>query len=251
MKRICKTVREPQALAEYKQKFQLAPSEQTWSKFKKQAERRNSVKNELRRDQRGLCCYCENTLISADESVEHFIPRSADHSLELNWSNLLLSCKGGERSLPDDIADGIYRYEPGASKTCGHAKLAATAAILNPLTLPSSPRLFRVRSESGEIVADEAKCDEAGIDPKLVAETIEKLGLKASRLNRARLAILESLNDLLCEDAADRPCSTDREFRLATEQISPTGPLPAFFTTIRFFLGSGCESYLQSIQFQG
>ena len=90
MKRIRKSDPEPQALTDFKQRFQHAPAEQTWAKFKTQAQRRNNVKDQLRQDQRGLCCYCENTLIPEDESVEHFIARSAAPSRELDWANLLL-----------------------------------------------------------------------------------------------------------------------------------------------------------------
>jgi|GEM_PF-2513177 len=251
MKRIRKSELEPPALTAYKDRFQHAPTQQTWAKFKTQALRRNNIKDQLRHDQRGLCCYCENTLLPDDESVEHFIARNVDHNLELEWSNFLLCCLGGERPLSEEIADGASRYEPGGTKTCGHAKLASSAIILNPLAIPAFPRLFCVRSESSEIIADEDKCNEAGIDPLLVSDTIEKLGLQTGRLNRARQAIMETLTLQLTEDAADAPFSVDRERRLAAEQIPKAGVLPGFFTTIRFFLGDGGEEYLQSIQYQG
>ena len=252
MKRIQKSLPEPLALTEYKQRFAQAPNSLTWSNFKSQAQRRNEVKDRLRHDQRGLCCYCENTFLPEDESVEHFISRTADHSLELDWTNLLLCCSGGERPLPESIADGAFRYEPGGTKTCGHAKLASPAVIFNPLTIPAFPRLFRFRSESGEIIPDEQNCQQSGIDPDLVAQTINLLGLRANRLSRARLATMEALSQLLEEPAtSDEPFSTPREARLAAEQVPPVGTLPGFFTTIRFILGQGCEQHLQSINYQG
>lgn len=251
MKRVLKTQGEPAALADYKARFAAAPAEHTWSKFKRERERREQVKAQLRTDQRGLCAYCENALIPEDESVEHFVARYIDHLKELDWTNLLLCCAGGERPLPEDVADGGVRYNPAGPKTCGHAKLNCADPILNPLDLPHTPRLFRFKSESGEILPDEDECRRAGVDVQRATETVRVLGLTANRLNRARLALLTTLMEHLAEAGTTLPFSQDRERELASIHVPQTGDLPAFFTTIRYVLGAGAEVYLSSIRFEG
>jgi uncharacterized protein (TIGR02646 family) len=251
MKRVSKTHPEPAALADYKARFACAPAQQTWVNFKKAKERREQVRTQLRDDQRGLCAYCENALIADDESVEHFVARDADHGRELDWTNLLLCCAGGEHPLPEEVADGATRYDPNGTKTCGHAKLQAPTTILNPLNLPHSPRLFKFLSETGEIVPDEDQCSKAGVDIGLAHETICVLGLKAKRLSDARLAIMGQLLGELDGAGSSGPFTVDRERELAAYYLPQTGFLPAFFTTIRFTLGAGAEDRLVAISFQG
>ncbi len=251
MKRVLKAEEEPTALTEYKTRFDDAPAERTWSKFKKARERRDQVKKQLRTDQRGLCAYCENTLIPDDESVEHFVARSVDHGRELDWANLLLCCAGGERPLPEAVADGADWYDPQGLKTCGHAKLNSREAILNPLNLPHAPRLFRFRSETGEIEPDEAECRRTGIEAQLARNTIRVLGLKARRLNEARLSLITALVQELAEPGDTEPFTLQRERELAAIYLPEAGFLPAFFTTLRFVLGAGAEGHLASIVFQG
>jgi uncharacterized protein (TIGR02646 family) len=154
MKRVSKSLEEPPALTDYKRDNAHIPSNLVWTRFKKRPDRREPLRSQLRADQRGLCAYCENALIPQDESVEHFIARDADHSRELDWNNLLLCCAGGERPLPEDIEDADVCYDPQDLRTCGHAKLGSRESILNPLHIPHTPRLFRFKSETGEILPD-------------------------------------------------------------------------------------------------
>ena len=205
----------------------------------------------MRQDQRGLCAYCENTLIPQDESVEHFIAKSAEHSRELVWANLLLCCGGGEKPLPEDVADAAVRFDAGGTKTCGHAKLANPAAILDPLQLPANPCLFRFGLENGEIHPDAANCHSAGVNAAVADNTIAVLNLRANRLNRARQALLGELLAQLAADGATPAFSTDRACEIAAEQIPATSSLPSFFTTIRWFLGQGAETHLQAVGFMG
>lgn len=251
MKHVCKTQQEPPALADYRRDNAHIPANLVWVRFKKQAGRREEVKNQLRKDQRGLCAYCENTLIPRDESVEHFVARDADHGRELDWTNLLLCCVGGERPLAEEVADGDVRYDPDGPKTCGHAKLKSREAILNPLALPHAPRLFKFKSESGEIVPDEDQCAKAGVDVQLARDTIDVLGLKAGRLNGARLTLMNQLLQELASAGHTQPFTLDRERELAAFYLPQAGFLPAFFTTLRYSLGSGAEMHLAAIGFQG
>ena len=63
--------------------------------------KRQDVKIELRNsliaEQGGLCCYCGGR-IKADitSKIEHLLPRSKYKDLQLEYSNLLCSCDGGE-----------------------------------------------------------------------------------------------------------------------------------------------------------
>lgn len=251
MKRVVKAQQEPPELADYKRENAHIPANLVWSRFKKRDDRREPVKTQLRDDQRGLCAYCENSLIPQDESVEHFVARDADHDMELDWTNLLLCCAGGERPLPEEVADGDVRYDRTGAKTCGHAKRNSTVAILNPLNLPLTPRLFTFKSETGEIVPDEIECVKAGVDVQVAHNTITVLGLKAGRLNEARLAIINQLLEELEKAGYTQPFTLDRERELAAIYLPQVGLLPAFFTTVRFSLGAGAEVHLAGIGFQG
>lgn len=251
MKRVRKSHAEPDDLADYRARFAAAPRPPTWKEFKADPRRREPVKRRLREDQRGLCAYCENRLVPQDESVEHFVPKSADHTRELDWSNLLLCCAGGEKTLPEDLPDSSTRYDANAPKTCGHAKLGNSSHILNPLEIPAFPRLFRFNSETGAIRPDEDCSRSAGIDPSLAERTITVLGLATGRLNRARQAILGELLSQLESEGSEPPFSTNRSREIAAEQIPAAGNLPSFFTTIRWFLGNGAEAHLTAIGFQG
>ena len=251
MKRVVKSPDEPPVLAGYKRDNAHIPANLVWARYKKRPDRREPVKEQLRTDQRGLCAYCENLLIPQDESVEHFIGRDADHSKELDWSNLLLYCAGGERPLPEDVEDADVRYDAEGLRTCGHAKLGCQDNILHPLEIPHTPRLFRFKSETGEIQPDEAECHRAGIDPALASQTIGVLRLHAGRLNRARLSVMQSVEEELNKEGNTEPLSSERERELAETYLPATGAWPAFFTTLRFSLGDGAEAHLASLNFQG
>lgn len=250
MKRVLKMATEPPALTAYKARFVNAPRLPLWRDFKRTPGKRE-VQDQLRVDQRGLCAYCENSLIPNDESVEHFVARDADHDRELDWTNLLLCCAGGSLPLPEDVEDAEVRHDSDGLKTCGHAKLGSTQLILNPLEITHTPRLFRFKSETGEIQPDATECERAGVDTALASRTIEVLGLQAGRLNRARLGLLNDLLMELSEEGETEPFSGEREQQLAQIYFPGTGSLPAFFTTVRFGLGEGAEVHLASIRFQG
>jgi uncharacterized protein (TIGR02646 family) len=251
MKRVRKSHPEPQELAEYRTRFVNAPTPPGWDAFKKAPERREPVKTRLREDQRGLCAYCENRLVPEDESVEHFVPKSANHALELHWSNLLLCCAGGERPLPEDLTDAGTRYDPHSPKTCGHAKRAKPWPILNPFEIPAFPRLFRFSSETGAIQPDEDGCRAAGVDATLAGQTVTGLGLHAGRLNRARLAVLDDILSQLASDGSGPAFSSSRAREIARQLIPVSGTLPPFFTTIRWVLGAGAEIHLVAAGFEG
>ncbi len=251
MKRVRKSPDEPQELADYRARFALAPVPPTWKEFNKDPRRRESVKNRLREDQRGLCAYCESETGPGNESVEHFVPRSAGRGDELAWSNLFLCCVGGERPAQGDVSDPDTPSDRSLGKTCGHAKGGNPELILNPLDIPAFPRLFRFDSETGAIHPDHECCAAAGLDAAFVERTIGVLNLRAPRLNRARQAVLDELLRQFAADAETLAFSLGRSFRMAAEQIPSTGRLPPFFTAIRWFLGQGAERHLRAVGFDG
>ena len=75
MKRVRKSPDEPQELADYRARFALAPVPPTWKEFNKDPRRRESVKNRLREDQRGLCAYCE----SETDNLNLFLQANTAH----------------------------------------------------------------------------------------------------------------------------------------------------------------------------
>ena len=243
MKYVRKSAIEPPVLTVYKDKFAGQPTQLKWDKFKKNTARRDAVRKQLRDDQRGLCAYCENIVFAQDESVEHLVPRSAGLMHELDWNNLVLCCLGGERPISEDVPDAAVRYDADGSRSCGHAKKGHPCPVVNPRALPVSRRLFRFSSEDGSILCDEASCVAIGVAVDDVETAIVTCGLRAGRLNRARLAVINALEEMLANGDAER--------QIAEDILPADGYLPAFFTTIRWYLGQDAEDHLQSINFAG
>lgn len=69
---------------------------------------KQSLQLALISEQGGLCCYCGRAISEQDSHIEHFRPQQAYKELELDYSNLFVSC--------------IREKEPGAPLHCGHAK---------------------------------------------------------------------------------------------------------------------------------
>jgi len=238
VKRISKSADEPAELAAYRDRF--AKQRPLWNAFKKDSNRTGPVKDALRNDQRGLCAYCEVKLSPGNETVEHIVSRDKDHDRELDWQNLLLVCYGDEKSPPPK------------EFSCGHARnFAGSPEVLNPLLIPASERLFAVDGRTGELRPDLAACDRSGVPRHLVQSTLDSLGLRVSRLSRARLRVLETLEEQIARlndgglpfDLAER--------QLAGEQFSAHAEWPEFFTTLRWRLGAAAEARLAEIHFQG
>jgi uncharacterized protein (TIGR02646 family) len=71
---------------------------------------KDAIRASLVAEQRGLCCYCEQRIQATEGAmrVEHRVPQSVDATRDLDWSNLLGACRGGEgsRALHCDVAKG-------------------------------------------------------------------------------------------------------------------------------------------------
>jgi hypothetical protein len=98
---------------------------------------------------------------------------------------------------------------------------------------------------------DVSECAVACVEVVLCDQTINVLGLKARRLNEARLAMMNKLIDELASEGTSEPFTPERERELAAIYIPPSGPLPSFFTVLRFILGAGGEAHLAEMGFEG
>lgn len=77
------------------------------------------------------------------------------------------------------------------------------------------------------------------------------LNLRAGRLNRARLALLNALLQEFSLDGAAPAFTADRAQEIAAQQIPSNADLPRFFTAIRWLLGEGAEQHLHSVAYEG
>lgn len=67
---------------------------------KKHTNIKREVKNSLIAEQGGICCYCGTQIDRTNSVIEHFKPKAEDKfpELQLEYSNLLASCEGGQNS---------------------------------------------------------------------------------------------------------------------------------------------------------
>lgn len=123
------------------------------------SEKRN-LKEELIKEQYGLCCYCMKKIEWYNSHVEHFVPRSVDSSIEMDYFNLLASCNGYEED----------------KENCGHKKSDWYNEYLtvSPLT-DLCESIFKYMVD-GRIESDDMRGK----------ETIKRLELDNDLLKRAR-----------------------------------------------------------------
>jgi uncharacterized protein (TIGR02646 family) len=173
MKHIEKSPVEPERLANYREHH----PRDTWDKFhKRDRVGYRQLKEQLLRDQHGLCAYCEISIRLSDNEdevddfrVEHFHPKSgterSEHNYHLDWRNLLGVCHGGSQPY---VAEARYRYASRVEdRSCDVPKSdkALENVILNPLEIPASARLFKYDPFTGAMEVDEETCPK-GTDPQ-------------------------------------------------------------------------------------
>ena len=254
MKHCYKTPEEPTAIATFRTEHPNA----NWDMFKDEGQIYKDTVEQLRKDQRGLCAFCEMELDQTNRQVAHFHPKS-DRSdpvqnWALVWSNLWLCCKGGTQTSTRDPE----KYLPPLpeNRSCDEQKedKILDGKILRPCDVPLFPRIFgyKQRSNVVEIVVDEQFCLDAGIDPIVAKQTIDDLHLNCTRLARARLEVLKLLNNdiKLAREAGSANLAATHlpEKWLA---IQSSGHYRKFFTLIRWTLRNAAEQYLESVNFKG
>lgn len=271
MKKVNKNPQIPELLKEYVRQYPF----NEWESFQAQKDEYKELKKQLRKDQRNLCCYCENDLYVHPKScgledfrVEHFYPKSP-HSPPPNyglaWNNMLGCCTGGaSRYVADpNIAseDAPKRFTaPDLSCDAPKSNKNLTGIILDPQRdIPAFPPLFCYDTVTGKMAVDSKQCP-THLRQK-AQKSIEELCLSPiptkknanPRLIKFRKALFIELeremmvlqeNGLNFEDALEM---------LAAISFSDdcTKPWPAFFSAIRFFLGEAAERRLKKIHYNG
>ncbi len=211
------------------------------------------MQTQLKANQGGICAYCEIDLKEkdsqgeADFRVEHFHPKSDDttsHNWHLDWQNLLGCCHGGSQR---NVTDAGTRFtSPDNSCDVPKDNKNFDGIILNPLQLPAFPALFSCNRSSGELTVNANSCARAGIASEQAQNTITELRLNATRLTRLRKAALDHLNTqmrLRLQTGIDIGMARQQ---LAQAQLRKDGKQhwPAFFSSIRSYLGHEAEQHL-------
>lgn len=263
MKKVIKSATVPTLLEAYRQANPL----DDWDQFRgNNQDGYQAVKASLTFDQRSLCAYCEIDLASGngkgldDFRVEHFFPKKLHKpppNRSLEWNNLLAVCTGGNTKF---LAAKDRFTMPDCSCDVPKGSMDWTGSILNPLTdIPAFPRLFRYEEQNGAMVVDAALCPP---ELKEKAEaTIQLLHLSPpflekksrSRLQRFRVAIIDKIREEIGELLQAGFDESTAAAQLAEAHFSANRdkPWPAFFTCIRWYLGSAAETRLKEIGFNG
>lgn len=251
MKRVYKRGKVPSLLAEYRE---MHPDE-TWEHFRRQCrDGYRQVKEQILKDQHGLCAYCEIQIKEAEHAeqaddfrVEHFHPKtdSSVRNYHLDWRNLLGVCHGGSRP---DVADPEQRYSIfGKDRSCDVPKGSKELSekILNPLKIPRRVRIFRYAEHTGKMFVDKKTC------PRVLyakaANTIQELNLNAPRLMRLRKAVIEKLGEEIAEFVGGG-MELAEALDLLAERLVPDyeGNHLAFFSVMRWYLGDAAENIIRT-----
>lgn len=54
------------------------------------------LRKQLLEEQGYICCYCMGRIEERTSKIEHFKAQSKDRTLQINYTNLFIACKGGE-----------------------------------------------------------------------------------------------------------------------------------------------------------
>ncbi len=247
---------EPHLLQTYRQHHSL----NTWEQYKRDDARKEAVSDTLKHDQAGICAYCEIKLLPTDQSgeadfrVEHFHPKSdhtTAHNWHLDWQNLLGCCHGGSQR---NVVDGANRFtKSDYSCDVPKGKKVLDGIILNPLHLPAFPPLFVTERSTGCLKVHGQNCQSATVSEQQAAATIAELRLDSARLNRFRKTILDELNLQMKQLTSAGLSVEDALTQLATIFLRKDTQQhwPAFFTTIRSYLGPVAERHLHHINYSG
>ena len=197
----------PKKLEEYKNKdgacFNNLPSD---------------VKEDLRQtlfdDQGGICCYCGRQIKNNHTSViEHLFPKgvAAYNHLQLEYSNLLCSCDGGESDRK-----GKTKAEKRCYPSFCDSKKNDRIIKVTPLNEDCGSKFSF--DEDGHIygTTDEAR------------ETIEILGLDCATLVHLRQAAIDAYKDLELDNSG-----WEEEIELLSKRSNGCF-LPFFFVIVQY-----------------
>lgn len=134
------------------------------------------VRQSLRQEQNGLCCYCELEVEDGDEHIEHMEPRGRNQARTYDYFNLAISCNGGHTEHCGHYKDNKSGHSWDAGRFLPPHD-PVTAGLLEYLLDGS------VRATSN--------------DPGKASYLIDYLGLGCSRLTDRRRAHSRILIDTL------------------------------------------------------
>jgi len=232
----------------------------TWEEFKDlEPKIYKKVVEQIKKDQGGLCCYCEIDFkdhkgTRDDFRVEHFHPKSDEsENWNLKWSNLLGCCLGG--------SDKYVLQEKRFIKEKSHRHSDILKddniwddEILNPLDIPAFPLIWKV-DLYGVMLVDEDNCNLANIDIQKAKNCLDekKLNLNSPYLVKWRKSVIDNLRDELKNLLISVADIGEAMKILANIHLSKStnDEYFKFFTTIRSYLGQEAEQYLQSIEYDG
>lgn len=255
MKKCIKRTDEPTCLTD----FRTANPRGTWEQFRVDAEAYATLRRITKQDQGGLCAYCEIRLEEENEQIAHFHPKSdtrSQNNWALDWTNLWLACKGGSQSW---LVQNPHHYLPPLPEnlSCDEYKGAkdVDGLVLAPHQMPNFPRIFRFEQQLDriEIHVDWDGCQQAGLDPQKVQQTIDEFNLNCTRLASARLALHRELEKALKRLRESNVDPNVGFATLARKHLAKDGNgyWPQFFTLIRWRFSKYAEDYLRSIQYTG
>ena len=169
----------------------------------------------LRREQQGLCCYCESRVADGHGHIEHMEPRRHNPARTYDGSNLAISCNGGR-------VEHCGRYKDDRHKNPHHAWDARRFA---PPHDPATVGLFQY-VDDGSIRATAA-------DPSKAEYMIGYLGLNCARLSERRKQHASELLDALGEEPDPNLVTFLRQYYL---DAAANGPLQPFYSLSRTIL---------------
>ena len=147
------------------------------------AQLRGDIVGKLYEEQTGQCVYCGRAIVLERHErfhLEHFRPRSRYPELNVNYSNIYLSC-------------GPRKEEGSLRDTCGHKKNDWFEEDCHVEPADKSCSVRFVYRSSGQVVAD-------GTSES--AKMIEVLNLNDQELLRERFELIEELDNELNENVS-------------------------------------------------
>lgn len=154
------------------------PANQGWAAFMG-SPCHDTLNTQLRREQQGLCCYCESTVAESEGHIEHMEPRSRNAARTYDYTNLAISCDGG-------TVEHCGRYKDDRHKNPKHVW---DAALFSAPHDPITTNLLGYLS-NGAIAVTQVDAAKAGY-------LIGYLGLDCARLNDRRREHARNLIDTL------------------------------------------------------
>jgi len=249
-------------------RYQQNNSNAKWEQFKNECQQGyRDVQNQLRLDQGNLCCYCEIDMKQGqgfgkdDFRVEHFHPKAnkqdtTEDNWALDWKNMLGCCLGGsERYVVSDEKTRFIENPNERHSDVLKANSIWDDEILNPLEIPAFPILFQANRKGGSLSVQEDNCRAAGIDIEKANNCLhpKKLNLNSVTLKEHRKKVLDALNQQVANQLAQGLTVEQAISNLAKAQLMKNEQQhwPAFFSTIRSYLGKIAENHLETIGYQG